>query len=106
DSLVRLYVARSVGARRSDAKALRAALVQGWLSSPSPAAGAPAGDALAEFAARVLDAAREARTGRYGDNKVFIAHVHRALGGDDTLDHFKARLIDAQRGGLLTLSRA
>lgn len=62
------------------------------------------------FAARVLAAARASKTGRFGDHKVFIAHVFRQLGATGAagadLDAFKARLVSAHRSGLLSLSRA
>lgn len=64
---------------------------------------APA-ETLEAFARRVVAAARTARTGRFGEHKVFLSHVHRAIGGD--LEAFKARAIEAHRAGLLTLSRA
>lgn len=66
---------------------------------------------LPAFAQRVLAAARRSASGRFGDNKVFISHVYRGLeveptaaGGD--LLQFKCRLLEANREGLLRLSRA
>ncbi len=49
---------------------------------------------MAELAERVKAAARACPTGRYGDNKVFIAHVWRMLQSDPDfagmeLDTFK-----------------
>ena len=67
---------------------------------------------LHAFAAAVTRAARGSLTGRFGDNKVFINHVWRAYrdggGGADALDlaTFKSRLVEANREGLLELSRA
>ncbi|WP_438014921.1 hypothetical protein WMF18_29045 [Sorangium sp. So ce315] len=62
------------------------------------------------FAARVLEAARASKSGRFGDNKVFISHVLRRLAEDgvaiDDADAFKARLVSAHRRGLLALNRA
>ncbi|WP_433928279.1 hypothetical protein [Sorangium cellulosum] len=62
------------------------------------------------FAARVLEAARASKTGRFGDNKVFISHVLRRLAEDGVAigdsDAFKARLVSAHRRGLLALNRA
>ena len=63
----------------------------------------------------MLGAARTAKTGWFGDNKVFISHVWRALGepnawashdGPDLLADFKARLVEAHQARLLSLSRA
>ncbi|WP_437644649.1 hypothetical protein [Sorangium sp. So ce362] len=62
------------------------------------------------FAARVLEAARASKSGRFGDNKVFISHVLQRLAEDGVpigdADTFKARLVSAHRRGLLALNRA
>ncbi|WP_437479022.1 hypothetical protein WME75_31955 [Sorangium sp. So ce1014] len=62
------------------------------------------------FAARVLEAAQASKSGRFGDNKVFISHVLRRLAEDGVAtgdaDAFKARLVSAHRRGLLALNRA
>jgi hypothetical protein len=67
--------------------------------------------ALRSFAARVLSVARSSPTGRFGDAKVFIAHVWRALQFDPEFrelgpDGFKQRLTEANRARLLDLGRA
>ena len=59
----------------------------------SPAVPQPAELDLAPFAARVLAAARACRSGRFGDNKVFIAHVWRALQNDATFPDNRSRLV-------------
>ncbi len=66
---------------------------------------------LSAFAERVKEAARDCPTGRYGDNKVFIAHVWRMLQSDPDyswmdLDDFKERLAMANNARLLDLGRA
>src|SRR4029077_14684332 len=66
---------------------------------------------LALFARTVLAAARDCQSGRYGDNKVFVVHVWRALLHDPDfqgidLATFKARLAEANNARLLNLSRA
>jgi hypothetical protein len=61
---------------------------------------------LATFAKTVLDVARTAKTGRFGDNKVFISEVHRLFPQEMDLDTFKEWLLKAQRAGLVPLSRA
>jgi hypothetical protein len=66
---------------------------------------------LADFAATVRSEARRCPTGRFGDNKVFISHVWRRLRDEPRfrplgLDGFKAKLVEANRADLLTLSRA
>ncbi len=66
---------------------------------------------LATFARRVLEAARNSPTGRFGDNKVFISHVWRNLQDDPAfaemaLPTFKQRLAEANNARLLDLSRA
>jgi hypothetical protein len=105
--------------------ALRDAVLKGWLDGEEPVAPrepveeAPArAEAVAEpafdlpaFAATVRAAARDCPTGRFGPNKVFINHVWRHLGQEPSvprldLDAFKARLVEANRAGLLHLSRA
>ncbi|OJH36716.1 hypothetical protein [Cystobacter ferrugineus] len=119
--------ARKVGARRTDAESLRLAALQSWLlpaSSPTPQATATstperapepvpapeprsADETLPAFAERVLSTARAATSGRFGEDRVFISHVWRAL-GDSSLDErtFKNRLIEANQKRLLSLSRA
>jgi hypothetical protein len=66
---------------------------------------------LEEFARRVVQAARDCREGRFGDNKVFIFHVWNCLDSDPAfagmgLDRFKARLAEANQARALDLSRA
>ena len=62
------------------------------------------------FAARVLAAAQATKTGRFGDDKVFISHVFRRLVSEGAVardpESFKSRLVSALRQGLLRLSRA
>jgi hypothetical protein len=101
---LRLAAAHAAGARRADARELADAIVRGWLGGPDAVDGV---DDLTGFARRAQAAAAASPTGRFGDNKVFIAHVHAAL-ADPALDlpAFKARLVDAHREGLVTLTRA
>lgn len=67
---------------------------------------------LTDFAHRVTDAARNVPpAGWFGQNKVYINHAWRRFNADNDgnatdLATFKSQLIDAHRGGLLTLSRA
>lgn len=62
------------------------------------------------FAERVLSAARASKTGRFGDDKVFVSHVLRQLQAEGfaipDVDAFKERLVAAHRAKLLSLSRA
>jgi hypothetical protein len=63
------------------------------------------------FAGLVRETARHCETGRFGDNKVFISHVWGALlaAGQAVRSEepaFKDRLVRANTGGLLRLSRA
>jgi hypothetical protein len=115
---------RRVAARREDPKELRDAVLRRWIDGeqssvadppgeqlPSRAVPQPAELDLASFAARVLAAARTCRSGRFGDNKVFIAHVWSALQNDPAfpaidLDSFKSRLAEANHSRFLDLSRA
>jgi hypothetical protein len=126
-------VARRVGAGRDDAKELRDAVLRDWIGRegqgeiegraarpeappPEPASGEPVPGPRppldpAALAGRVKDAARACPTGRYGDHKVFIAHVWDRLrpepdfAGMD-LDGFKRALAEANNLRLLDLARA
>jgi hypothetical protein len=117
--------ARQVGSRRTDAESLRLAALQTWALSasepsatpaeekpaaapaPTKPAAPPAEESLSDFAERVMKTAREMKSGRHGEDRVFISHVWRAL-GDPTLDErtFKQRLLEANQKRLLSLSRA
>lgn len=119
-------LAERLGARRNDSKELRDAVVRGWIDkhfetgsgarseqeSHSPIAFLPDTELdLPTFAARVKAAARTCTTGRYGNNKVFIAHVWAAVQSDPlfqnmSLSTFKDRLAQANNARLLDLGRA
>ena len=82
--------------------------VDGGPEETDPAADpAATEESLAAFAERVMKTARGMKTGRYGDDRVFISHVWRAL-GDSSLDEraFKQRLLEANQKRHLSLSRA
>jgi hypothetical protein len=110
-------LARRLSARRADPKELRDEILRRWVDAglgkaptvvPSTV---PAPLDLADFARKVQSAARACPTGRYGDNKVFIAHVWKALEGEPEfrgmdLKQFKHRLAEANNARLLDLSRA
>jgi hypothetical protein len=119
-------LARRLGARRDDSKELRDAVLRGWIDrDPALRAGGeqtrkslpippvsplPAFD-LATFAERVKAAAGGCVTGRYGDNKVFIAHVWKVFQSDPLFQNmdlaaFKHYLAEANNARLLDLSRA
>ena len=51
-------------------------------------------------------AAAASPTGWFGDDKVFISHVHRQMGDGPSLDSFKRRLVEANTAGLVQLARA
>ncbi len=105
---------RAVGARRHDVEELRAAALRHWIEEEShgaPPPEPPPSLDLEGFARRVLAAAHSSPSGRFGDNKVFIAHVWRAVCDDPAfqgmnLDQFKERLTEANHARLLDLSRA
>jgi hypothetical protein len=124
-------VARRAGARRDDAQELRDAVLRGWIDRncepaaqrpeprdlPEPDGRVPPEDQgprakdPRELAERVQAAARGCSTGRFGDNKVFIAHVWRVLQSDPDfaemgLEGFKDFLAAANNARLLDLSRA
>ncbi|AMV35882.1 hypothetical protein [Planctomyces sp. SH-PL62] len=118
-----LFLAERLGAPGKPFKSLRDEIVRRWaegipglVSEPPNGAEAevatpsPALD-LGAFARRVREAVRGCRTGRHGEDKVFVVHVWRALqhdpsfrGGDFAL--FKKRLAEANNARLLSLSRA
>jgi hypothetical protein len=77
--------------------------------APAPAPVPAPEPSLEDFATRVLDAARRSPRGRFGSHKVFINHVWRGCQPElPGLDEgaFKRRLTEANRRGLLGLSRA
>jgi hypothetical protein len=107
-------VSKQVGARRDDDQEARDAVLREWLSGPTER---PAEPTLClpfdqvSFVQKVQSAADECATGRFGDNKVFIIHVWRALQNDANfrsmdLPAFKQRLAEANNARLLDLSRA
>ena len=65
-----------------------------------------------DFAASVLAAAAKVpAAGRFGSDRVFVSALWKQLGEQrdamgPTFDAFKSRLIEANRGRLLTLARA
>lgn len=119
-------LAKCLGARRDDSKELRDAIVRGWIdrhfeagsggalaheNRASPDSASEVEIDLATFASRVKATASTCTTGRYGNNKVFIAHVWTALQSDPdfqkmSLHAFKDRLAQANNARLLDLSRA
>ncbi|CAM4479369.1 hypothetical protein [Corallococcus exiguus] len=115
--------ARAVGAPRVDAEVVRMAAMREWVlaeadkvSAPKPklvesavkvAPKTPPTDTVS-FARRVLDAAGAVPpTGRFGDNKVFISHVWKAL-QPEWADRpaFNEALLAANRAHQLSLGRA
>jgi len=95
--------------------ALRDLVFREWVASltntDAPRKGPPEPLDLEMFACTVLAVARGCPTGWFGDNKVFISHVHRHLHGEPafqgmTLDDFKQKLVEANRTDRVTLSRA
>ena len=124
---LRRLVARTVDARRDDDAQMRLALVQRWVEGrpvksghmsarPAPVPSAPPAVAatplsLEAFARRVVEAARVCPTGRFGDDKVFIAHIWRSVHDDPAfrgmdIVAFKRRLTEANQARLLDLTRA
>jgi hypothetical protein len=107
-----LLATRSVGARQNTASELGSAVLRSWVDrSETGAESRPASIALEDFARLVTRAARESPSGWFGDAKVFISHVRRALrddpafrGVDDAT--FKDRLVEAHRARLIELGRA
>ena len=114
EQALRQLAARSVGARRTGPDELRRTVLRSWVlpgeQGPLRPGKEEAGkeEDLRMFAERVLDAARSSPSGRFGDDRVFISHVWRALKGGTSLNErsFKNRLLEANRARLLALSRA
>jgi hypothetical protein len=114
---VDLLLVRRAGARNNQAKEFRDAVLRRWvdqsLGGPEPVTASPSAQALdlPRFAGRVLAASRACTTGRYGESKVFIAHVWRLLRDDPEFrgmdfPTFKRHLGEANNARLLDLSRA
>jgi hypothetical protein len=102
DEALAVLAAHAVSARRADVDELRAAIVHRWLEGPAP-------PPVQDFVTATLTAAEATSSGRFGDDKVFIAHVwrtYRERGGPLALDAFKERLVEANRERQLTLGRA
>ena len=121
-------LAQRIGARRDDPKELRDAVVRSLIDQDENGAAPPNQRELApilafvppparppvdlrSFAEQVKSTARDCPTGRFGDNKVFIAHVWKALQVDPAfrtmeLAAFKEHLAEANNARLLDLSRA
>ncbi|RKH62159.1 hypothetical protein [Corallococcus aberystwythensis] len=111
---VEQLAARAVGASRVDAEVVRMAALREWVLAEAVKGSVSQPESVealrtdsASFARRVLDVARESPTGRFGDNKVFISHVWRAL-QPEWADRpaFDAALLEANRAHQLSLGRA
>ncbi len=99
-----------LGTPRGGLAAFRQVALAEWAGRRAQAE-APAEFDLTAFANTVQAAARDCPTGWFGNNKVFISHLWRHLHGEPAfakldLPAFKQRLVEANREGLLTLSRA
>jgi len=115
-------LARGLGAPDAPLKEFRDRIIGRWVDeglggraeSEGPAPAVPSSFTaldLGPFARLAREAARRSKTGRYGDNKVFIVHVWRALQTDPAFRNgdftaFKKRLTEANNARLLSLSRA
>jgi hypothetical protein len=117
---------KASGAHRADVASLKQALVSAWLASTSPTKASPAAVApqappaplaktpafdLATFAFKIKNLAHSAYAKRFGENKVFICSLWDMANADRiwpnlTETEFKQKLIEANRAGLLKLSRA
>ncbi len=117
-------VTRSVGARQSKTSELSEATLRSWVDRSESTSGTdeetvspvvednerPVALDLQSFARLVLEAARSSRSGWFGDGKIFISHVWRAVRNaagfrEMDVDSFKTRLVDSHRSGLLELGR-
>lgn len=115
--------AKALGASQTKPDELRLAAIRRWIEQggatsvidgeqvPKPEAPPSNGNDLTRFSDQVRAAATSSITGRFGPNKVFIGQVWRQLKAEPgfqemALDAFKRRLVEANRAGLLSLSRA
>jgi hypothetical protein len=120
-AILNRIAAKAAGSSRADKTAIRTALIRTWLGADGTVLAAPPAQStqthsetafdLHRFAVAVNEAAREAPSGRWGSNKVFVNHVwreftSRAAAGAPALAAFKRHLLEANRQGLLRLSRA
>lgn len=116
---VEQLVARAAGATRGDAEAVRQSVLRQWAlpetEPPAPAEppatpqeqGNGSDDSVASFAEHVLSVARTLPTGRFGNNKVFISHVWKALQPEwGSREAFDVALLEANRTRHLSLTRA
>ncbi|MCP3138694.1 hypothetical protein [Pyxidicoccus xibeiensis] len=115
---VEQLAARAAGATRVDAEAVRQALLRRWAmpetetppeptDTPAPERDSEPQDSIASFAERVLAVARTLPTGRFGQNKVFISHVWKALQPEwGNREAFDVALLEANRTRRLSLTRA
>ncbi len=109
-------------AANTSMESLRRAVINRWLngcdaheykilhSSENDSVGESAFD-LATFARRVRELARNATTGQFGGNKVFLSHIWEEYDRQTppaamTRETFNAHLLEANRRNLITLSRA
>lgn len=112
DQVATALAAAAVGARTKTLPELRLSAIRRWFLASEAAAATPNASDLATFAQRVLNAARRLPPeSRFGENKVFISHVWRQLQDEAAIDGleletFKQRLVEANREGLVRLSRA
>ena len=100
EKIKNVLAAEAAGSTSPDAARLRLALVRGWLGANGRSFD------LDRFAEQVNLAAARAEEGRFGDDRVFIAAVWRELDSELSLDEFKRHLIEANRTGLVRLTRA
>lgn len=109
--------AKATGAARSDKGAITTALVRRWLVAAPQLTGTgveaqmPVPFDIETFVRDVLSAATHANGGRWDGAKVFVNHVWRQMTAEGkrsglNLESFKAHLLEANRQGLLHLSRA
>ncbi|MCP4698444.1 MAG: hypothetical protein GY862_16575 [Gammaproteobacteria bacterium] len=103
--------AKQISAKRTDPNELRLALLRGRIELDAPAVHTAYEFDPPGFAKQVMQAARGCKTGRFGDDKVFISHVWREFRVNYPqvpLDEasFKRCLVEANRRGLIRLCRA
>jgi len=107
EALIKILAARSLGASSATRAAIEGKVLADW--SGAAEIQAQRGFAQEEFAERVLMAAADPRTKRFGDNKAFIASVfdtYRRKHDGESFADFGSRLVRAHLEGALRLARA
>ncbi len=106
-----VLAARVVGSASSQADSVREAVIGRWLRNGLHPPADQSLSALTDFCTRVRESAARMTTGKFGEHRVFISYLWDRFRQDHadaelTREAFDKRLVEANREGLLALSRA